>query len=238
VVTKKLVGSQTPDLDAFTGYDRRIWICRDPRDFLVSQTLYRWHREEAPDALDEVWFHRVIERMRAKEADPASVPFHELEPADYAATFDAVAELWNRVGGDGWLLYRYEDMVDGRYGPLDDHLGFNVDPEASVAAGLERVARRKGSGDWRSWFTPADVGYYRSGPLDHYMATFGYDRSDWDLDPTPELDPRHGSAYMWSLYHDHRLDAGDAVEAGDAGDAVDPSDERSGVLARLVARLR
>lgn len=218
VVTKKLVGAQTETLADFAHYDRRIWICRDPRDFLVSQTLYRWHREDRPSPADREWFERILARVEAKEADPPGVTFGELDPADYRSTFDAVAELWRREGGAGWLLYRYEDMVAGRYRELDQYLGFAVDPQASVARGLERVVRSKGSGDWRQWFTPADVERYGEGAMAPYMDTFGYDHDDWALDPDPHIDPAHGSAYMTELFNDHAK----------GWPVVDPSDDRSG----------
>jgi hypothetical protein len=204
VVTKKLVGGQTADLGAFDHYDRRIWICRDPRDFLVSQSLYRWHREEPPSPEDRAAFERILARVRAKEADPRSVPFLDLEPDDYRGSFDHVADLWARENDGTWLLYRYEDMVAGGYDELNRYLGFEVEPDASVPQGLNRVVRRKGRGDWRDWFTPADVAHYADGGLRHYMATFGYDHDDWELAPDPRIDPEHGSAYMTALFDDHR----------------------------------
>lgn len=231
VVTKKLVGSQTADLVEFGDYDRRIWICRDPRDFLVSQTLYRWHREEPPEPIDQVWFDRVMERLVAKEAAPATVAFQELEPADYGVTFDAVAELWRRESArSSWCLYRYEDMVAGRYDELDRYLGFAVDAGATVEPGLARVVRRKGTGDWRHWFTDVDVAHYRSGPLDRYMATFGYDRADWALDPEPSIDPEHGSAYVTALFTDHRR----VPSGGGEGAAEGEGTGSDGHLARRV----
>jgi len=204
VVTKKLVGAQTGGLADYAGYDRRIWISRDPRDFLVSQSLYRWHREQQPTPADVEWFERVLSLVTAKEREPWSVPFDDLEPADYGPTFDAVADLWTRDGDDSWLLYRYEDMVAGRYGELNRYLGFPVADGAEVAEGLERVVRRKGTGDWRHWFTPADVAQYSSGALVRYMTVFGYDHDDWALSEAPTIDPEHGSAYMTALFNDHR----------------------------------
>lgn len=230
VVTKKLVGGQTASLAEFADHDRRIWICRDPRDFLVSQTLYRWHREQAPDPEDRAGFERILARQEAKEADPGSVPFLQLEPADYETTFDTVADLWHREGDDTWLLYPYEDMVAGRYEALERYLGFPVEPEAEVGDGLERVVRSKGSGDWRHWFTPRDVKHFASGGLRHYMDTFGYDHDDWDLDPDPHIDPDHGSRYMRRLFDDH-LRAAEPV-----GDRTVPPPRRG--LGRLLGRTR
>lgn len=203
VVTKKLVGSQTADLAEYRHYDRKIWISRDPRDFLVSQSLYRWHREEPPDGSDRARFDEMLERLSHKEADPGSVTFRDLEPVDYFETLDAVADLWRRELGADWMLFRYEDMIDGSYGPLNAYLGFEVEAEAEVASGLERVVRRKGYGDWRDWFTPADVEYYRSGGLTDYMSTFGYRLDDWRLNDPQVIDPAHGSHYVANLFDDH-----------------------------------
>jgi hypothetical protein len=202
VITKKLVGTQVDTLDPFAHYDRRIWISRDPRDFLVSQNLYRWHREAPPDDTDRASFDRVLARQRAKEAEPAAVPFLDLEPADYSTTFDAVADLADRELDDGWLIYRYEDMVAGRYEPLDRYLGVDVVAEAEVADGLQRVVRAKTSGDWRHWFTPDDVAHYRGGSLDRYLSAFGYDAADWRLAERQLIDPAHGSQYMERLFFD------------------------------------
>ncbi|MEM9561776.1 MAG: hypothetical protein AAGA93_04110 [Actinomycetota bacterium] len=245
VVTKKLLGTQTHDLADFGHYDRRIWICRDPRDFLVSQTLYRWHRETEPDPSDQQAFDRVVERLVAKEADPASVPFADLEPADYANTYEAVARLWVRERGPGWHLYRYEDMVAGRYADLEAYLGFAVDHEATVADGLERVVRARSAGDWRHWFTEGDVDHYRRAGLDGYMATFGYDLDDWSLAPEPVIDPAHGSGYVTGLFNDHRL-PGDGVDGADengadgaqSGGALDADGRATPVAKRLLGRLR
>lgn len=241
VVTKKLIGSQTSTLVDFADYDRKIWICRDPRDFLVSQSLYRWHRDRPPDEDDRRRFAEALDTIRAKEADPASVPFLRLKPADYAATFDAVAELWRRECGDGWFLYRYEDMVAGRYRDLNHYLGFDVDPDATVAAGLERVVRHKSAGDWRDWFTEGDTHHYRTGTMAAYMATFGYDHEDWAINPDPRLDPEHGSRYVQALYADHEQEAPEPDEPAVSPDlsvGSAPIGATRRVLDRLLARVR
>jgi len=237
VVTKKLVGSQTPTLADFADYDRKIWICRDPRDFLVSQSLYRWHRDHPPTAEDRERFAEALATIVAKEADPGAVPFLRLKPVDYAATFDAVAGLWRREGDETWFLYRYEDMVAGHYQHLNHYLGFDIEPGASVAAGLERVARRKAAGDWRDWFTDRDVGHYRTGSMAEYMATFGYDHEDWTLNPEPRLAPEHGSQYVQALFDDHRSAATVAPTVDGRSSAAAAAVEQTGATRRVLDRL-
>lgn len=244
VVTKKLVGSQTSTLADFAHYDRKIWICRDPRDFLVSQSLYRWHRDRPPTEEDQQAFQRAMATLEAKESDPASVPFLDLEPADYTATFDGVADLWCREADTGWFLYHYEAMVDGRYGELDHYLGFAVDPGATVASGLERVVRRKGAGDWRDWFTETDVAHYRTGAMQRYMETFDYDHDDWAIHPDPHIDPEHGSRYASSLFDDHRRSSALTIDPEQPERSPTPTPipmatrAGRGVLDRLRARAR
>lgn len=242
VVTKKLVGSQTSTLADFADYDRKIWICRDPRDFLVSQSLYRWHRDRPPTDDDRAAFQRALATLEAKEADPTSVPFLDLEPDDYTATFDGVADLWRGQDDDGWLLYHYEAMVEERYDDLDRHLGFAIDPGATVASGLERVVRRKGAGDWRHWFTDTDVAHYRAGTMRRYMETFGYDHDDWALDPDPRIDPDHGSRYARNLFDDHRRPVTLRTEPVEPAPLPDPEPMASragrGLFDRLRARAR
>ena len=242
VVTKELVGTQTADFSRYGDYDRKIWITRDPRDFLVSQSLYRWHREDPPEPIDQVWFDRVIEKLRAKEHDPGSVSFLDLEPANYFETLDAVAVLKEREVDAGWLVYRYEDMIDGRYGPLNDYLGFAVEEGAEVADGLSRVVRSKGYGAWRDWFTPSDVAFYASGGLLLYMEAFGYDLEDWDLNDPQQIDPAHCSQYVDTLFNDYRRTSavtGNAHGRPDSepGDSRMPIGERR-LLHRLQRRAR
>ncbi len=237
IVTKKLVGSQTLNLDDFADYDRKIWICRDPRDFLVSQSLYRWHRDQPPTDEDRKGFAEALDMIVAKEADPGSVPFLQLKPDDYAGTFDAVADLWRREADEEWFLYRYEDMVAGRYQDLNHYLGFDVDPEATVGAGFERVVRRKSTGDWRAWFTEHDVRHYRSGSMAAYMATFGYDHEDWAINPEPHLAPEHGSQYVQALYDDHRSDGSMAAKLDDRAGVVAPPVPPTGATRRVLDRL-
>ena len=242
VVTKELVGTQTTDFARYQDYDRKIWITRDPRDFLVSQSLYRWHREASPEPIDQVWFDRVIEKLRAKEREPGSVSFQDLEPANYFETLDAVAVLKERSVGPEWLLYRYEDMIDGRYESLNAYLGFDVVAAAEVADGLSRVVRSKGYGAWRDWFTPADVAFYSSGGLRQYMDAFSYDGDDWTLNDPQKIDPDHCSRYVTALFHDYR-EAADTDTDADVEidvDAVNASTEDGAVASspRLLRRLR
>jgi hypothetical protein len=198
-------------------YDRKIWIARDPRDAAVSRMLYRWHKL--------YWWHgdyrekkkqylAHLDLVLKKEKDPKSVPFHlicrytgynswpssteqvvEEERFRYQRMTDFVKSL-----GEEWFLYRYEDMVSKKLNGLNEYLGFQVeeDAEISQSTGKAKVVRKKGTGDWRNWFTEEDVELFKPAYLP-YMEALGYDCDDWALSPDPAIEPEYSSMYMKSL---------------------------------------
>lgn len=192
------------------GYDRMIWIARDPRDAAVSEMLFRWHRG--------YWgrkkqYQAHLDLVLKKEKDPTSVPFHvicryagrgetwpitteavvEIERTRYAR----MAEFVKSLGSD-WFLFKYEDMVSGRYAGLNQYLGFEVETDGQVPEAYGKVVRKRASGDWRHWFTEEDVAVFRPAYLP-YMEVMGYDRSDWALSPRPVIEAEYSSVYMQSL---------------------------------------
>ena len=64
------------------------------------------------------------------------------------------------------------------------------------------MVRTKGYGSWRSWFTPEDVAVLRP-MLQPYLDRY-YPGADWNLDPSPKLDPAHGSVYVKRLISEQR----------------------------------
>ena len=191
-------------------YDRMVWIARDPRDAAVSEMLFRWHRG--------YWGRRRqyqahLDLILKKEKDPRSVPFHVIcryagRAEKWPITTEAVVET-ERVRyanmaefvkslGSEWFLFKYEDMVSGKYGGLNGYLGFEVEKDGQVPEAYGKVVRKRASGDWRHWFTEEDVEVFKPAYLP-YMDLIGYDRNDWALSPTPAIEPEYSSVYMQSL---------------------------------------
>ena len=191
-------------------YDRMIWIARDPRDAAVSEMLFRWHRG--------YWgrkkqYQAHLDLVLKKEKDPTSVPFHvicryagraekwpittqevvEIERLRYAR----MAEFVESLGGE-WFLFKYEDMISGKYVELNQYLGFEVEKDGKVPEAYGKVVRKQASGDWRHWFTEEDVEAFKSAYLP-YMNIIGYDRNDWALNSNPVIEPQYSSVYMQSL---------------------------------------
>jgi hypothetical protein len=102
--------------------------------------------------------------------------------------------------GDGWFLFRYEEMVDKKFDALNAYLGFQIgaDTEVPSGTGKEKVVRKKAYGDWRHWFVETDVALFKP-VLVPYMQVVGYDCDDWNLGAEPVIELQFSSEYMQSL---------------------------------------
>ena len=87
-------------------------------------------------------------------------------------------------------------------GPLVEgqKVSFEVQADANVpsASGKAKVIRKKGTGDWRQWFTEEDMELFKPAYLP-YMELIGYDCDDWQSDPNPVIEPEFSSVYLQSL---------------------------------------
>jgi hypothetical protein len=192
-------------------YDRKIWMARDPRDAAVSRMLYRWHRGYFGRRKQ---YEAHLNLVLKKEQNPRSVPFYEICrytgynscPRDKDAVFEEEKVRYQRMRtfveslGNDWFLYRYEDMVDRKFDTLNAYLGFETQSDAEVPSGTgkEKVVRKKAYGDWRHWFTEADVEFFKPA-YTPYMQAVGYDCDDWKISTEPLIEPEFSSEYMQNL---------------------------------------
>jgi len=210
-------------LDLFDDYakeinfDRKIWVARDPRDVAVSEMLYRWHNGHR-GARKQYRAH--LDMVQKKEADPKSVPFHEIcrytSHGDWPMTTDEVIEKMRsryqtthdfvKSLGSEWFIFKYEDMISKNLDALHNYLGFEIDDDAQIPSTTKKtkVARKKASGDWRHWYTEEDVELFKPALLS-YMKLIGYDCNDWTLSSNPEIEPRFSSLYMKGLTRKNTL---------------------------------
>ncbi len=192
-------------------YDRKIWMARDPRDAAVSRMLYRWHRGYAGK---KEQYQAHLDLVLKKEKNPRSIPFYEIcrytGHEDWPRTaeqvveeeqhrYDQMLKFVNILDKD-WFFFTFENMLDNNVAALNDYLGFEIQNDAEVpsSSGKAKVIRKKASGDWRHWFTEADIALFKPA-FTPYMEFNGYDCSDWSLDPTPVIEPQFSSVYMQSL---------------------------------------
>lgn len=199
----------------FDRFDRQILLVRDPRDRLISGLLYRGYNaafiaRDAP-ALE------FLGLLRAKESRPGEIPVGRL--------IEAFEKLEREAGGRAdWLeryhrqgvleplkfhderrhlaVFRYEQLVDRRFETLESALGLPLKGSATVPPSLGRVVRTKRYGAWRDWFTPEDVEAFRPA-MTPYLDRY-YPGANWDLDPSPRLDPDEGSGYFERIVNERR----------------------------------
>jgi hypothetical protein len=173
--------------------------------------LYRWHKGfEGKKRQYEAHLNLVLQ----KEKDPKSVPFVEIcrysGKNDWPLTHEQVVEeelhryqqmvKFVKGLGSDWILFKFEDMVAQKFDALNNYLEFEVQADANVpsASGKAKVIRKKGTGDWRQWFTEEDVELFKPAYLP-YMELIGYDCNDWEPNPKPVIEPEFSSVYMQNL---------------------------------------
>ena len=192
-------------------YDRKIWMARDPRDAAVSRMLYRWHRGFSGNKKQ---YQAHLDLILQKEKNPRSIPFYEIcrytghegwpRTAEQVVQeeqhrYDQMLKFVN-ILDKSWFFFTFENMVNNNVNALNEYLGFEIHNDAEVpsSSGKAKVIRKKGTGDWRQWFTKEDIAIFKPA-FTPYMEFNGYDCNDWTLDPKPLIEPQYSSVYMQSL---------------------------------------
>lgn len=89
---------------------------------------------------------------------------------------------------------KYEDFVDGKTAALEEYLDLSLTPDPRMDTAHEHVTRTKSYGNWKDWFVPQDVVYFRS-VFEPYLRRYEYDPS-WQLNPQPAIRAEHCSHYV------------------------------------------
>lgn len=200
------------ELVARENFDRKIWIARDPRDVAVSRMLFRWHKGHKGLRKQ----YRVhLDLVEKKEQDPKSIAFHQVyRPIFHDGLSMTLADLVEKESRlhqrlsdfvknirNDWFIFKYEDMIQENFEALNQYLGYETRSVAQVPTTTRKskVVRKKGSGDWRHWFTEADVEHFKPA-YQPYMETIGYDCGDWAVSSNPVIEPQYSSLYMKRLF--------------------------------------
>jgi hypothetical protein len=194
------------DFSSFSSFEKQIMIVRDPRDRLISYLLFsRVWRSSLCYLESEL--STFLELLRRKEATPQSVtvrhiiaaldqlnvPGDSAGPTGYQHTF--IREPLDFHAGHGTVfLYRYEDMIDGKFAALEEYLGLKLGGPTLSEPALKRVARTCGYGGWRDWFTPDDVDFFR--PVMQPFLNLYYPDANWELNAQPSIRPEHASVFV------------------------------------------
>lgn len=198
------------DEERFGCFDKVVFICRDPRDVMISRLLYRVRdlaSMQDPGNLEE-----FLEVLRRKESDPGAVSttymFNLLgrlaggrnQLGFLEKVHGRAVDMWDRHGGMVHLL-RYEDFVGGDANAISSYLGLDVSSDVKVRRRYRRVERTRSSGDWKNWFTAEDreVAWKM---FHRYMERFEY--LDWSEPRERYISPEFGSEYVKRIVEERR----------------------------------
>ena len=182
-------------------YNKKIFIVRDPRDLLLSNFFYSWHKDSNRP---KEKFEQALDLILKKERTPTLISMNSLfetRPEVKQQVLNNVKEICDVLGtlDDSWLILRYEDFIQDNVEKLNDYLGFSVKLTTSVPDRLKKVERSKSFDNWRKWFSAEDVSLFRP-ELENYLHRLGYDADDWKLDNPARLPAADGSAYIKRIY--------------------------------------
>lgn len=192
-------------------YRHKIVLVRDPRDRFVSGLCFRGYRHLKCHATKAKYY----DLLKQKSKDPSSISCVELSNELRRLSsdnFDLIKDA--KEGGFrlAWLyhnlekkiFYRYEDFVKGDFEEVEDYIGLKGLAHAPVDkyGTRKKAIRKKATGDFRHWFTPEDVEFFRDEDnfmLD-YMSYFGYNNiEDWELAPEQIIEPEFSYKYFKKL---------------------------------------
>lgn len=201
-------GSETGEANygGFLTFEKKIYLCRDPRDLVISGILFMIQQEPSLYENDRKLL-RILDILREKETDPQSISmwriFEAIVDESEHHSFEQVTE-WLRVQYewlvafekklDGYCLLKYEDFVDEELETLESYLGFPLKGEALVDPVHDHVPRTRTYNNWIHWFTEEDISFFR--PIFvGYIKRYGYSR-DWRLSENQSISPEHCSRYI------------------------------------------
>src|ERR1051326_5563038 len=185
--------------DTFLGFEKKLYLVRDPRDWLVSATLFL--TQTVPGVFDDDrQLERILKLLRHKEEQPSSVSLLRIlraildahPPQPFEATMDWMKAQFRwlpefELGLTDYRRVRYEDFVDGRLREVESYLGLPLQGADDVAEEHDHVPRSKRYGEWKHWFVEEDVEYFV--PIfAPYIDRYGYSPK-WTLNEDRVIDP-------------------------------------------------
>ena len=210
VLAKTILGAGSEisgtDYDGFLKFEKKLCLCRDPRDLVISGILFMIQEESGLYENDAKLF-RILDMLRQKEADSQSVSmwhiFERVVGETGRHSFCDVTE-WLRFqyqwliefekALDDYCLLKYEDFVDDNLMALERYLGFQLTGDAGVDAVHDHVPRTKTYNNWKHWFTEEDCFFFK--PIfEGYIEHYGYSK-EWQINCGIAISPEHCSEYV------------------------------------------
>ena len=207
VLAKVLFGNpKIFSYESFSSFDHKIFIVRDPRDRIISEMLFWVAESEMCQNNDRL--NQYMKLLKQKEDSPQCISVFELVKQGRllgGAKFDKVTwknRIYERFGwireflrlNPEYFLLKYDDFISDNLTELEKYLGFQLLGEAKPVGFSEIVVRTKKSGDWKNWFLPEDVDYFRPA-IDEFLSEYGFS-IDWSLNENPIIDASYCTKYI------------------------------------------
>lgn len=209
LLVKTLVGQRCEAL--FDKFDKKILIIRDPRDWVISSFLYSTALHKIYD--NNLFISVMLNLLSKKQKDTLFISFQNLVKYEVKGQLPWKDNIYlsdilfnnlinyHKQQQNTFFIFKYEDFIQRNLSQLEQYLGIKLIGSSDVSNDFKRVERTKNYGDWKKWFTPDDVEYFK--PIfKEYMDYFGY--TDWELPVEQIISPSHGSTYVLRLVSEAR----------------------------------
>ena len=182
----------------FKHFDHRLVLVRDPRDLILSGMFFTPQNKNGKLWNSDNKFDGLIRRLKLKiDVPEAHNKFGEVMD-DFSANRGAkIATNYQKLQEqirDGGRLITYDDVISGNLDSLWQDLRLPREPLKSDSR-WDHVPRTKASGNWRRWFTEADVATLRP-HVDPVLQMFEGLDPNWDLAKSPQLTPAESTDYI------------------------------------------
>lgn len=182
-------------------FTHRVAVVRDPRDLLVSLTVYR----PLISNNDISRLTPLLDLYEQKVSNPSAVSLRSINdmsddlglkniPLDELV--QQYMELQRLSERYRYFISRYEDFVTGNLHGLMEYTGLSLTNTAVEEGWTGHVVRSKTSGHWRDWMTAEDVDFYRA-RIESIIRAFAYE-DEWDINSTPKIDRATSIEYIRS----------------------------------------
>ena len=184
---------------SYAKFPIRISIVRDPRDRILSSFFFCLANGSFKQRNISINYKKVRQQIIRKIANP-DIPFVTiLEELGFTKeeilhNFNVYKSYIRFLSSFDSIKIYYESLVDGMYENLEKSIGIQITNSQIDTYDHKIVARTMSYGDWRNWFTPSDVVFFRR----HYqelLSELGYDE-DWQLNENQTISQEYTIEYL------------------------------------------
>lgn len=184
-------------------FSKVVGLVRDPRDNIVSRLLFRLVSRKFIE--DGNIYKQVLPLLEQKINQPTSVSVVELFTVlENSGLMEKMIDQRFQENLDlfmAWhdrnknaLIYKYENFVMRKFEDLSIFTEEKIFYEHSQKVVFPAIKRNGKFGEWKNWFTPEDVNFFRP-RMEKFMERYGYPL-DWNLPENQKINPTTSIDYI------------------------------------------